>query len=154
MGKLVQREYPPCPIVAVGVIVLKGEAVLLVRRGVAPAHGKWSVPGGGVAVGETLPEAAARELKEECDLEVELGPVVEVVDRVVLDADGAPQYHYVIVDFVARWVAGEPSAATDISEARWVPLHELGSLETTEGLAEVVECAARLWGALRKFPSG
>lgn len=146
------REYPTRPIVAVGIVVLKGDQVLLVRRGVPPAFGKWSVPGGGVELEETLQEAAVRELKEECDLEVEFGPAIESIDRLIYDEDGKLQYHYVIVDFVARWVAGEPVAATDVSDARWVPVDQLRTMDTTTGLAEVVECAVAAARSLPKFP--
>lgn len=132
---------------------MKGDSVLLVRRGAEPAYGKWSIPGGVVDVGETLLEAVARELKEECDLEVEMGPLVEVVDRVVLDAEGRTEYHFVIADFVARWIAGEPLAATDILEARWVQMDRLDEMDTTEGLAQVLRGAATICQGLASFPA-
>lgn len=133
----VSREYPPCPLVGVGVFVLRGDRCLVVRRGGSPALGLWSVPGGRVELGETLRDAALRELAEECgpDLQVDLKGIVMALDRITRDADGRVQYHYVLIDFVAEHVAGEVEAGTDALEARWVTLEELATLETTADLA-------------------
>lgn len=138
------REYPALPVVAVGVIVLKDGLVLLVKRAAEPARGKWSVPGGTVELGETLREAAAREVKEETGLDVDVGPLVEVVERVLHDDDGRIRYHYVILDFAARYIAGELAAASDALEARWVPLDELENFDTTEWLDRVIRKAVEL----------
>ncbi|MCL5263892.1 MAG: NUDIX hydrolase [Chloroflexi bacterium] len=135
------RMYPDLPVVGVGTIVLKDGQVLLIRRGVEPAYGKWSVPGGLVELGEGLRDAAAREVKEETGLDVDVGPVVDIVERVIRDADGRIQYHYIIVDFVARWLAGEAHADSDALEARWVAPEDIDGFETTEGLVPVIKKA-------------
>lgn len=132
------KEYPAYPMVGVGTIVLKDGRVLLVQRGAQPAYGKWSVPGGMLDLGESLHDAAAREVKEETGLDVEVGPLVDIVERVILDDDGRVQYHFIIVDFVAKWLSGEPVAASDALDVRWVDLHELEGLDTTEGLVPVI----------------
>lgn len=135
------RAYPSAPIVAVGVLLLDGNKVLLVRRGRPPGVGRWTVPGGGVELGETLEEAALRELAEETGLTCRLGPVVEVLDRVIRDGDGKVEYHYVILDFLGTEPAGTLRAGSDCAEARWVTLDELPRLDTTDGLGPVVEHA-------------
>ncbi len=114
------REYPTRPFCAVGAIVRKGRAVLVIRRGQPPRGGEWSVPGGGVELGETMREAAAREVREECGIEIVVGDVVDSIDIIQRDAAGRVQYHYAIVDFAAYWVSGELHATSDITEAYWV----------------------------------
>lgn len=138
------REYSAVPLVGVGTIVFKGNKVLLVKRGAEPAYGKWSVPGGMLDLGESLRDAAAREAKEETGLDVAVGPMVDVVERVIRDESGQIRYHFIIVDFAARWVKGEPKAASDALEARWVDLEELEELETTEGLVPVIRRAKEM----------
>ena len=127
--------------VAVGVLLVDGDRVLLVQRGRPPQVGRWTVPGGGVEVGETLEEAALRELAEETGLGCTLGPVVEVLDRVVRDEAGRVEYHYVILDFVGTAPTGTLQAASDCADARWVPIAELDAWETTDGLVPVVRRA-------------
>lgn len=138
------REYPLRPVVAVGAIVVKDGKVLLVRRGREPSLGLWSLPGGAVKTGERLEEAVAREVKEECGIDVKVEDVVEVVERIQADRDGRVQYHYVIVDFLAFWRRGRLQAASDISEALWVETSAIKRLRLTKGLAQVVEKALRL----------
>lgn len=117
----VSREYPPRPIVGIGVAVLRPDAALLVRRGKPPNAGAWSLPGGAQELGETAEAAARRELREETGLEV--GPLLLAanVDSIHRDADGRVRYHYTIIDFAARWVGGAPMPASDVTEAIWAP---------------------------------
>jgi mutator protein MutT len=132
---------PLRPVVAVGVLLLDGDRVLLVQRARPPAVGRWTVPGGKVELGETLEEAALRELDEETGMRATLGPIVEILDRVIRDEDGAIAYHYVILDFLGTAPVGEPRAATDSSDARWVRLDELDRYSLTDGLLTVIDRA-------------
>ena len=108
------------PVPAVGAVVVHGGAVLLVRRARAPSRGVWAVPGGRIELGETLAEAAEREVREETGVRVRAGEPIWSFDSVVRDAGGRVAFHYVIVDLLADYVAGEPRAGDDALEARWV----------------------------------
>ena len=137
------REYPDRPIVAVGALVFASDGrVLLVRRGRPPGLGKWSVPGGAVEVGESLREAAAREVREETGLEVAVGSMVEWLERITPGDGGRARFHYVILDFRAEVRGGTLCAGDDCAEARWVTLDEAAALPTTEGLMDVLRRAA------------
>ena len=135
---MTDRRYPNRPIVAVGAIVVHEGRVLLARRGTPPAVGLWSVPGGGVRLGEELQAAARREVREECGIEVELTDVLEVIERVTRDDEGRIQYHYVIVDYLARWSGGDPTPSPEALEVRWVSPEEFPQYEMTRGSAEVI----------------
>src|SRR3954471_6571737 len=112
-GKLnrVSREYPERPIVGVGAVILNNGRVLLVQRGTEPFKGQWSLPGGVQDLGETLEQGTVREVREETGLEVETVEVAGVIDRILPDADGKLQYHYVLIDFLCRILGGESRAA-------------------------------------------
>ncbi len=138
------RAYPSRPVVAVGAIVVKAGKVLLVRRRREPSRGLWSLPGGAVRRGEGLREAVAREVREECGIDVRVEGVVEVLDRIYADRNGRVRYHYVIIDFLASWRKGRLQAASDISEALWVDPAAIGDLPLTAGLVPVITKALRL----------
>jgi ADP-ribose pyrophosphatase YjhB (NUDIX family) len=114
------REYPEFPLVGIGVIVLKGEEVLLIRRGRPPAMNMWSLPGGGQELGETVEAAARRELLEETGLEVGALTLIAHVDSIHRDERGVVRYHYTILDFAAVYKGGTPVAASDVLEVAWV----------------------------------
>ncbi len=135
------REYPGRPIVGVGGVVVHAGKVLLTRRGREPNIGQWTIPGGAVRAGERLRAAVAREIREETGLAVEVGPVVELLERVFRDERGLPRYHYVLIDFVCRLVPGtsaELAIGDDCAEGRWVPGDDLGGLPVTPETREVV----------------
>jgi 8-oxo-dGTP diphosphatase len=120
------------PVLGVGAFVLDGPRLLVIQRGRPPAQGLWSVPGGRVEAGETLAQAVAREVREETGLSVEVGPFVCVIERFGED------FHFVILDYLARVVGGTLQAADDAADARWVNDAELAGLPTTEGLLDVL----------------
>jgi ADP-ribose pyrophosphatase YjhB (NUDIX family) len=114
------REYPKHPLIGIGIIVLKGEEVLLIKRGRPPAQNQWSLPGGGQELGETAEAAARRELLEETGLEVGKLTLIDVVDSIHRDELGFVQYHYTILDFAALYKGGTPRAASDVLDIAWV----------------------------------
>jgi ADP-ribose pyrophosphatase YjhB (NUDIX family) len=143
------REYPVVPRVGVGAVVLDGRRVLLVRRGKAPAYGKWSLPGGLVELGETTREAVCREIAEECGLQIRLLDVCGVLDRVIRDDEGRIRYHWVLVDYVAVPESGTLCAASDADEARWVEVDQVDRLDTTDGLLDMIRRAQAIAGGGR-----
>lgn len=140
------REYPEHPIVGVAAVVLWDGQVLLVQRGREPAKGLWGLPGGMLELGETVAEGVRREVWEECGVEIEVGPLVGVFEPMQRDDAGRLRYHYVVLDYLARYVGGELQAADDADDARWVSPAELERLpmlvETREMIKRVLESAA------------
>jgi ADP-ribose pyrophosphatase len=122
-------SYPQTPRPAVGAVVFKDAAVLLVQRAKAPAMGMWAIPGGSVRLGETLQAAAEREVLEETGVVIRAGEPVLVFDTIQRDERGIVQYHYVIVDLVADYVSGAPRAADDAADARWVTQGQLAHMK-------------------------
>jgi 8-oxo-dGTP diphosphatase len=132
-----KREYPDAPIIAVGAIIRDGARIVVIRRDREPAKGRWTFPGGGIELGETVRDALRREALEETGLEVEAGELAAIVDRILPDDAGRIQYHYVILDFLARPVAGALRPGDDASDIRWVGLSELEQLDMTEQAKEI-----------------
>ena len=133
------NDYPGHPRVAVGAVVFKDGCVLLVRRGQPPAEDLWAIPGGSVEIGETLREAAERELLEETGIQIRaLKPIYtfDVIDR---DTDGKVRFHYVIVDLAAEYVDGEPQPGDDALEARWVSAKEINDLEVSPATLKLLQ---------------
>jgi 8-oxo-dGTP diphosphatase len=132
------REFPATPLVGVGAIIIDEDQVLLVKRAHPPIQGQWSIPGGVLEVGELVREAAIREAREETGLLVEPGELLGVYDRVLRNAEQRVQYHYVLIDFLCRRVAGELQAADDAAEVRWFTREELPTLNLAEDTQDVI----------------
>jgi len=132
------RAYPDGPIVGVGAVVLVDGKVVLVKRAHEPLKGEWNLPGGGVELGETLRDACAREVLEETGLVVEVGPAIEVFDRIVLDAGGGVQYHFVLIDYLCRPAGGELRCGTDASGIVLVDPGALEPYRLTDKAIEVI----------------
>ena len=113
-------DYPTRPVVGVGVVVWRDDTVLIVRRGHPPRLGEWSLPGGSQEIGESVAEAALREVREETGLSVQLIGLVDVVDSIIRDSSGRLEHHYTLVDFAARWITGAPRPGDDVTDVRWV----------------------------------
>lgn len=134
---------PQRPVPAVGVVCLRGESVLLIRRGTPPRAGEWSLPGGRIEWGETAPAAALRELEEETGVAAELLGFLAPVDGIFRSRDtGAVWAHYVLLDFAARWRAGDPRAGDDAADARFVPLAEIETLGMWDETIRIIRLAA------------
>jgi 8-oxo-dGTP diphosphatase len=147
-----KREYPKAPIAAVGVVVLKGDRVLLVRRGKEPGRGRWGLPGGAVELGETVAQAAEREVDEECGIEVQVRDVIEVIDRIIHDDDSQIRYHYILIDLLAEHRRGDPIASSDAMEVRWVVEKELDQWALSPATRRVIRKGLRMAESQRQLP--
>jgi ADP-ribose pyrophosphatase YjhB (NUDIX family) len=142
------RTYPTRPFLAVSAAIFRDGRVLIVRRARPPANGLYTLPGGGVELGETLEQAVIREVREETALDIEPVELVGFRQAIAHDAAGRVERHFVILPFAARWLGGDVSLNEELGEARWLAPAELAGLKTTEGLAEVVAAAGLRIAAL------
>jgi 8-oxo-dGTP diphosphatase len=139
------RSYPSAPMVGVGVITFNNEKeVLLVKRGNEPSKGLWSLPGGLVELGERVRDAGIREVKEECDIDIEPADVISVVDLILEDSDGRIKYHYILIDYLAKYIRGELKPQSDVTDAGWFSPAEIAELNIPEVTREVIEKAFSL----------
>jgi 8-oxo-dGTP diphosphatase len=132
------REYPKQPLIGVGAIIVDAGKVVLIKRGHPPLEGEWSIPGGVLEVGETMREGVIREAREETSLLVEPMGLLGVYDRVLRDDRGHVLYHYVLVDFLCRRIAGELRAAGDAADAKWLSAQETSALSLPPDTTEVI----------------
>jgi 8-oxo-dGTP diphosphatase len=132
------REYPDRPVVGVGAVVLVDGRVVLVKRDHEPLKGEWNLPGGGVELGETLEAACAREVLEETGLIVEVGPVIEVFDRIMYDEGRTVQYHFVLVDYLCRPSGGALRSGSDASDVALADPADLAAYRLTQKAIDVI----------------
>ncbi len=126
------RIYPQHPRLGVGVVIFKNELVLLIKRGKEPNKGIWTVPGGLVQIGESVEQAAHREVLEECNINIDLAGLIDYFEFVEKDIEQKIKYHYVVLDFAAEYVSGTLLALTDAEDAKWVNPNQLENWEITE----------------------
>ncbi len=138
------REYPDRPIVGVGGVIVDDGKVLLVRRRYEPLKGHWSLPGGMVEIGETLEAALTRELLEETGLAVDVGPVIEVFDRITPDEDHRIRYHFVLIDYLCWPGGGALRAGSDVDAAIWADPDNLAEYSLTDKATSVIRRGMRL----------
>jgi 8-oxo-dGTP diphosphatase len=122
-------------------LIFEGGRILLVERGKEPLKGYWSLPGGIVETGEKLEEGIRREVAEETGLDVDPYCMFEIFERIMPDAEGKPEYHYVLIDYLCRRLSGDPAPASDVSRVAWVLERELPNYRLTEGTLGVIERA-------------
>lgn len=132
------REYPERPMAGVGGVVISNGRALLIRRGGPPLEGQWSIPGGMLEVGETIIEGVRRELAEETGIEVRVGGLIEVFERISLDAAGKTRYHFVVLDYLCEAIRGEARAGSDVTDVAWASPSELKKYSLTETATRVI----------------
>ena len=135
------RRYPERPVVGVGAVILIEGRVVLIKRRFEPLAGQWSLPGGALELGETLEAGVAREILEETGLEVEVGPVIEVFDRILLDEAKKVRYHYVLVDYVCRPVGGRLQYGSDVADVVLADPDQLDEYRLTPKAAAIIQRA-------------
>ncbi|MDP4006407.1 NUDIX hydrolase [Methylobacterium sp. NEAU K] len=141
------RLFPARPFVGASIAVIRGDRVLLAARANEPMRGVWTLPGGLVEAGETLAEAALRELSEEVGVSAEVVGVLSPTEIIVRDEAARARHHYVVHPHAALWRGGEPAAGPEALGVRWVTLAEIAGLQTTPGLIETLrEAFARIAG--------
>ena len=143
------RAYPDRPFIGVGAVIVQDGRVLLVQRRSEPLAGRWSLPGGAVELGETLEAAVIREMREETGLEVQVGPVIEVLDRITHDDAGRVHYHYVLVDYLCWPLRGRLLAASDVLDAVFAEPDRLETYALGETAVGVIARAMQLDAARR-----
>ena len=127
-----------------GGVLFDGASVLLAKRGQEPAKGTWSLPGGAVELGERIIDALKREIREEIGIEIEVGGLVRVLDRILWDEDKRIRYHYIIVDYWGWKISGEPKPGSDTSDICFVPLKEIHKKDIDREVLETILMAAKL----------
>lgn len=140
-----RRRYPEYPLVGVGALIFTRSGprgpILLVERAGEPLKGYWSLPGGLVETGEALQDAVRREVLEETGLQVRPVRRFDIFERIMRDAEGKAEYHYILIDYVCEVTGGDLRAGTDVSRAIWVGRDEVKGYRITEGTRDVIERA-------------
>ncbi len=143
------RRYPKRPLVGVGALILKRDRILMAQRGKEPLKGWWSLPGGALEIGERLADGVCREVLEETGLKVRPLGILEVFERITRDSSGAPEYHYVLIDYMCRITGGILGPGDDVCAVEWVKRRDLPELLITEGTLGVIEKGFRDRGKFR-----
>ena len=136
-----RRQYPEAPIIGVGGVIFRDASVLLVKRDQEPGKGEWSLPGGVVELGETLTDALKREIREEVSINIEIGGLVRLLERIFHDRQKRVQYHYVIADYWGWMISGKLRPESDVSDARFVTLNQLQKMGTHHLVEETIRMA-------------
>ena len=147
---MIDRRYPTRPIVGVGAVVMDSDMVLMIKRGKPPRQGSWSLPGGAQELGETIREAARREVREETGLQIEIFGLIDVVDSVRSDADDKIEYHYTLIDLAGYSVGGTLMAGGDAQDCRWFTRTEINAMDIWSETKRIISLAGDKFGAIDK----
>ena len=146
-----KKKYPGAPIVGVGVIVFRGDEILLVKRGNEPFKGQWSIPGGKQKISGTVIEAVSRELLEETGIKVRNLEFVDFVDMIVSDDEGKTIYHYTVLDFKANWLSGECRPGDDSEQVEWFTFKGIENLKMQTKTKKIIKKAFEKKNFSQKF---
>lgn len=124
--------------------------VLIIKRKTEPDAGKWSIPGGAINIGEKIIDGLKREIFEETALEVKVGNLINIAEKIFEDNEGKIIYHYVILDYLCKYVSGSMKASSDAEELMLIKIDELDKFEIVSGLKRVIEKAFDLAKAERE----
>ena len=144
------RRYPSRPIVGVGAFILNSENIILIQRGKPPREGSWSLPGGAQNIGETIYEAARREIHEETGLRTEILGLIDVVDSIRHDKKGDVEYHYTLIDLAAKVSSGILQAGGDAQDCRWFTLDEIDEMNIWSETKRIIELAVSRYSGIAK----
>ena len=137
------RHYPVRPHIGVGIMLVRNDHLLLVKRKYNPDAGYWSIPGGHLDLGERTQVAAEREAFEETGFKVKVSKLAGIIDKIMHDDKGKIEYHYVLINYFVEQIEGDPNqppeADDDALDARFVPFEELKSYKLTESLIELLK---------------
>jgi 8-oxo-dGTP diphosphatase len=137
------RKYPVRPHVGVGVMLVRDETLLLVKRKYDPDSGMWSIPGGHLDLGERVRDAAVREAEEETGFKTKVTELAGIIDKIMYDKNGDIEYHYVLINYFVEQIEGDPDQAPvpddDALDARFVPFDELKDYVLTKSLIELLK---------------
>jgi|ERR1700735_3742496 8-oxo-dGTP diphosphatase len=132
------RSYPTRPIIGILALVRRGDRFLLVRRAKPPNQGYWGFPGGVQELGETVLEAAERELAEETGVRAAAPRILTAFDAIERDEDARIRYHYTLIAVLFDWLSGEGAAADDAEALGWFRLQDIETLPALPAVGSLI----------------
>ena len=134
-----KREYYKFPILSAGGVIFIDDKVVIIKRKTEPDSGKWTIPGGAINVGERIRDGLRREIFEETALKVKVGNLIDIAEKIFKDNEGKIIYHYVILDYICKYISGSMKASSDAEELMLVKMDDLDKFELVNGTMRVIE---------------